>query len=85
MHKCVFFSNFQVCSVCMPVAIYSCVFVSIHYFQSDKAQGVEVEKMLRTILEFEQKDTRRDSALVALVAHCLAMLWFMGGDSLQVR
>ncbi|XP_078110062.1 zinc finger MYND domain-containing protein 12 [Sander vitreus] len=49
----------------------------------DKAQLVEVDEMLKTILEFEQNDSRKDSTQVALVAHCLAMLWFLGGDSLK--
>lgn len=48
--------------------------------QSDKAQRVEVDEMLRTILEFEQKDPAR----IAQVGHCLAMLWFLGGDFLKV-
>uniref|UniRef100_A0A3Q0SX62 Zinc finger, MYND-type containing 12 n=1 Tax=Amphilophus citrinellus TaxID=61819 RepID=A0A3Q0SX62_AMPCI len=50
----------------------------------DKAQRVEVDEMLRTILEFEQKDSRKDRAQIAQVAHCLAMLWFLGGDFLKV-
>lgn len=41
--------------------------------------------MLRTMLEFEQNDLRKDSTQIALVAHCLAMLWFLGGDSIKVR
>ncbi|GAA6233331.1 zinc finger MYND domain-containing protein 12 [Lates japonicus] len=45
----------------------------------DNAQQVEVDKMLRTMLEFEQNESRKDSAQIALVAHCLAMLWFLGG------
>ncbi|KAK5863377.1 hypothetical protein PBY51_000411 [Eleginops maclovinus] len=49
----------------------------------DKAQRVEVDDMLRTMLEFEQNDFRKDSAQIALVAHCLAMLWFLAGDSLK--
>ncbi|KAI4824024.1 hypothetical protein KUCAC02_012569 [Chaenocephalus aceratus] len=49
----------------------------------DKAQRVEVDEMLRTMLEFEQNDSRIDSAQIALVAHCLAMLWFLAGDSLK--
>ncbi|XP_031142053.2 zinc finger MYND domain-containing protein 12 isoform X2 [Sander lucioperca] len=49
----------------------------------DKAQLVEVDEMLKTMLEFEQNDSRKDSTQVALVAHCLAMLWFLGGDSLK--
>ncbi|XP_076597973.1 zinc finger MYND domain-containing protein 12 [Chaetodon auriga] len=49
----------------------------------DKAQRVEVDKMLRTMLEFEQNDSRRDPAQTALVAHCLAMLWFLGGESVK--
>ncbi|XP_068996860.1 zinc finger MYND domain-containing protein 12 [Embiotoca jacksoni] len=42
----------------------------------DKAQRVEVDVMLRTVLEIDQKD----SSQIALVAHCLAMLWFLGGE-----
>ncbi|XP_041858902.1 zinc finger MYND domain-containing protein 12 [Melanotaenia boesemani] len=49
----------------------------------DHAQQTELDKMLRAILEFEQNDCRKDSAQIALVAHCLAMLWFIGGDSLK--
>ncbi|KAJ4935042.1 hypothetical protein JOQ06_007820 [Pogonophryne albipinna] len=49
----------------------------------DEAQRVEVDEMLRTMLEFEQNDSRKDSAEIALVAHCLAMLWFLAGDSLK--
>ncbi|XP_051805225.1 zinc finger MYND domain-containing protein 12 [Acanthochromis polyacanthus] len=48
--------------------------------QSDKAQQVEVDDMLRTMLEFEQEDFRKDPAQVARVAHCLAMMWFLAGD-----
>lgn len=44
-----------------------------------------MDEMLRTMLEFEQNDSRKDSAQIALVAHCLAMLWFLAGDSLKVR
>ncbi|XP_030588620.1 zinc finger MYND domain-containing protein 12 isoform X2 [Archocentrus centrarchus] len=51
----------------------------------DKAQRVEVDEMLRTILEFEQKDSRKDRAQIAQVAHCLAMLWFLGGDFLKAQ
>lgn len=61
-----------------------CIFVSIHDFQSDTAQRVEVDKMLNTMLEFVQNDSKKDLAQIALVAHCLAMLWFLGGDSLKV-
>ncbi|XP_053173910.1 zinc finger MYND domain-containing protein 12 [Scomber japonicus] len=49
----------------------------------DKAHLVEVDGMLRTILEIEQNNSRKDSAQIALVAHCLAMLWFLGRDDLQ--
>lgn len=49
--------------------------------KSDKAQQVEVDEMLRTMLDFEQND----SAQIALVAHCLAMLWFLGEDFQKVR
>ncbi|XP_061537890.1 zinc finger MYND domain-containing protein 12 [Phycodurus eques] len=47
----------------------------------DKGQQVEVDKMLRTILEFEQDDTRKEPAQLALVAHSLAILSFLGGDA----
>ncbi|XP_070695007.1 zinc finger MYND domain-containing protein 12 [Pempheris klunzingeri] len=49
----------------------------------DRAQRVEVDEILRTMLEFEQNYPRKDPAQVALVANCLAMLWFLGGDSLK--
>ncbi|XP_026223793.1 zinc finger MYND domain-containing protein 12 isoform X2 [Anabas testudineus] len=49
----------------------------------DKAQRVEVDEMLRTMLEFEQNGSRKDSTQIALVAHCLAMLWFLAGDSVK--
>ncbi|XP_063321114.1 zinc finger MYND domain-containing protein 12 [Pelmatolapia mariae] len=51
----------------------------------DKAERVEVDEMLRTMLEFEQKDTRKDPARIAVVAHCLAMLSFLGGDFLKAQ
>ncbi|XP_047196304.1 zinc finger MYND domain-containing protein 12 [Hippoglossus stenolepis] len=49
----------------------------------DQGRQAEVDEMLRTMLEFEQDDTRKDPAQVALVAHCLAMLWFLKGDNLK--
>ncbi|XP_068589520.1 zinc finger MYND domain-containing protein 12 [Cebidichthys violaceus] len=49
----------------------------------DEGQRVEVHDMLKSMLEFEQNYSRKDSAQLALVAHCLAMLWFLGGDSLK--
>ncbi|KAL7398869.1 hypothetical protein ABVT39_016331 [Epinephelus coioides] len=49
----------------------------------DTAQRVEVDKMLNTMLELVQNDSKKDLAQIALVAHCLAMLWFLGGDSLK--
>ncbi|XP_068195440.1 zinc finger MYND domain-containing protein 12 [Antennarius striatus] len=51
----------------------------------DRAQRADVDKMLRTVLEFEQNDFRKDSTQTALVAHCLAMLWFLGEDSFKAR
>ncbi|XP_071331935.1 zinc finger MYND domain-containing protein 12 [Trachinotus anak] len=48
-----------------------------------KARRVEVDEMLRTMLEFEHNNSRKDSAQIALVAHCLAMLWFLGGEALK--
>lgn len=49
----------------------------------DKAKQVEVDKMLQTILDFEQSQSRKDSDSMALVYHCLCMLWFMGGDCVK--
>ncbi|CAJ1085486.1 zinc finger MYND domain-containing protein 12 [Xyrichtys novacula] len=47
----------------------------------DKSQHTEVDETLRTVLEFWQNEDRKNSGQIALVAHCLAMLWFLGGDS----
>ncbi|XP_024862031.1 zinc finger MYND domain-containing protein 12 isoform X2 [Kryptolebias marmoratus] len=52
-------------------------------FSVDRSQRAEVDEMLRAMLEFEQSDPRKDSAQIALLAHCLAMLWFLGGDSVK--
>lgn len=41
----------------------------------------EARLMLKDMLEFEQNYSFKDSAQIALVAHCLAMLWFLRGDS----
>ncbi|XP_056240123.1 zinc finger MYND domain-containing protein 12 [Seriola aureovittata] len=49
----------------------------------DKAWQVEVDKMFRAMVEFEQNNSRKDSAQIALVTHCLAMLWFLEGDFLK--
>ncbi|XP_074537952.1 zinc finger MYND domain-containing protein 12 isoform X2 [Halichoeres trimaculatus] len=49
----------------------------------DKSQRTEVDATLRAILEFWQANPRRNSGQIALVALCLAMLWFLGGDSLK--
>uniref|UniRef100_A0A3B5Q0W4 Zinc finger MYND-type containing 12 n=1 Tax=Xiphophorus maculatus TaxID=8083 RepID=A0A3B5Q0W4_XIPMA len=46
----------------------------------EKSQRVEMEEMLRVMLEFEQKQSRRDVNHIALIAHNLAMLWFVSGD-----
>ncbi|XP_027867530.1 zinc finger MYND domain-containing protein 12 isoform X2 [Xiphophorus couchianus] len=46
----------------------------------EKSQRVEMEEMLRVMLEFEQKQSRRDVNHIALIAHNLAMLWFINGD-----
>uniref|UniRef100_A0A3B3UKY2 Zinc finger MYND-type containing 12 n=1 Tax=Poecilia latipinna TaxID=48699 RepID=A0A3B3UKY2_9TELE len=56
-----------------------------HDSELEKAQRVEMEEMLRVILEFEQKQSRRDAALIALIAHNLAMLWFINGDLHKVK
>ncbi|XP_060930615.1 zinc finger MYND domain-containing protein 12 [Limanda limanda] len=49
----------------------------------DQGRQAEEDEMLRTMLEFEQDYSRKDLAQVALVAHCLAMLWFLNGDHLK--
>ena len=41
--------------------------------------------MLTTMLDAGEKDLGQDTAQTALVAHCLAMLWYLGGDRLKVR
>ncbi|KAM4737356.1 zinc finger MYND domain-containing protein 12 isoform 2-T2 [Anableps anableps] len=46
----------------------------------EKSQRVEMDEMLRAILEFEHKQARKDIAQIALVAHCLAMLSLIEGD-----
>ncbi|XP_075898515.1 zinc finger MYND domain-containing protein 12 isoform X2 [Nelusetta ayraudi] len=47
----------------------------------DTVQRVEVDMMLRTVLEFKQNE----SAQIVLVTHCLAMLWFLEGDHKKVK
>ncbi|KAM9830151.1 zinc finger MYND domain-containing protein 12 isoform X1 [Syngnathus typhle] len=49
----------------------------------DEGQKVEVGKMLRSILAFEQDETRKEPGIEALVAHALAMLSFLGGDAVK--
>ncbi|XP_029292131.1 LOW QUALITY PROTEIN: zinc finger MYND domain-containing protein 12 [Cottoperca gobio] len=49
----------------------------------DEAQRGEVNEMLQTMLDFGQNDSRKDIGRLHLVTHCLAMLWFLGGDSLK--
>lgn len=62
-----------------------CTFVSIYGLKSDKSQQIKVGEMLMTMLEFLQNNFRQDLALkIALVAHCLATLWFQGGDAIKV-
>ncbi|XP_054905970.1 zinc finger MYND domain-containing protein 12 isoform X2 [Poeciliopsis prolifica] len=46
----------------------------------EKSQRVEMEEMLRVMLEFEQTQSRRDVSQIALIAYNLAMLWFINGD-----
>ncbi|XP_037540196.1 zinc finger MYND domain-containing protein 12 [Nematolebias whitei] len=46
-------------------------------------QRVEVDEMLRAMLAFEQNHLMKNSAQIALLAHSLAMLWFLSGDSLK--
>lgn len=58
-----------------------CAFASVSVFHADKVQRVEAHNILEAMLEFEQNS---DPAQMALVAHCLAMLWFLEGDSLKV-
>lgn len=49
--------------------------------QTDTVQRVEVDMMLRTVLEFKQNE----SAQIVLVTHSLAMLWFLEGDQKKVK
>lgn len=49
-----------------------------------KPQRVEVDQMFRAMLAFEQNHPMKNSAQIALLAHSLAMLWFLSGDSLKV-
>lgn len=49
--------------------------------QADTVQRVEVDMMLRTVLEFKQNE----SAQIVLVTHSLAMLWFLEGDHKKVK
>lgn len=85
MHVTCFLSLFEVVKhVWDHSKLDDMLFLCVHAFQSDKAERVEVYEMLRTMLEFEQKDTRKDPARIAVVAHCLAMLSFLGGDFLKV-
>uniref|UniRef100_A0A667WYF9 Zinc finger, MYND-type containing 12 n=1 Tax=Myripristis murdjan TaxID=586833 RepID=A0A667WYF9_9TELE len=51
----------------------------------DKSQRAEVDQMLRTILEAGENNSIQNKSQIALVAHCLAMLWFLGGDPQKVR
>lgn len=64
--------------ICVILRNDICVFA---FTQTDQVQRVEVDMMLRTVLEFKQNE----SAQIALVAHCLAMLWFLEGDRPKVR
>ncbi|XP_072304732.1 zinc finger MYND domain-containing protein 12 [Eucyclogobius newberryi] len=51
----------------------------------DRATQVEGDKILQTILDFEQKQIRKEPGLIVLTLHCLAMLWFMAGDRVKVN
>lgn len=82
------FTSVKFTKISFVWALYFCqcaeaLFFSVHYFQ-DESEQIEVDETLRTILEFWQENPRRDSGQIALVALCLAMLWFLGGDSLKV-
>ncbi|KAM3849957.1 zinc finger MYND domain-containing protein 12, partial [Diretmus argenteus] len=46
-----------------------------------EAQRTEAEHMLRVMLEFAETESGPDGGQAALLAHCLAMLYFLGGDS----
>uniref|UniRef100_A0A3Q2DU23 Zinc finger, MYND-type containing 12 n=1 Tax=Cyprinodon variegatus TaxID=28743 RepID=A0A3Q2DU23_CYPVA len=50
------------------------------YSSYEKSQLVEMEEMLRTMLEFQQKEFRKNAVQAALLTHCLAMLWLLRGD-----
>lgn len=66
--------------------MYICLFVCDHLSSPlDKSQRAEVDQMLRTMLEAGENNSIQNKSQIALVAHCLAMLWFLGGDPQKVR
>uniref|UniRef100_A0A3Q2YFE8 Zinc finger, MYND-type containing 12 n=1 Tax=Hippocampus comes TaxID=109280 RepID=A0A3Q2YFE8_HIPCM len=69
---------------CQPTLMLLPESSNIVHFPDNKGQQVEVGKILRSILEFEQDETRKEPAQVALVAHSLAMLSYLGGDVTRV-
>ncbi|KAK7896678.1 hypothetical protein WMY93_022003 [Mugilogobius chulae] len=51
----------------------------------DNAKQVEADKILQSVVDFEQRQARKDHGLIALASHCLCMLWFMRGDRVKAR
>lgn len=60
------------------------IFACFHDSQLDESPQVEVDRTLRAVLESEKQRFGKDPAQIALLAHCLTILWFLKGDSLQV-
>uniref|UniRef100_A0A8C6SL56 MYND-type domain-containing protein n=1 Tax=Neogobius melanostomus TaxID=47308 RepID=A0A8C6SL56_9GOBI len=50
----------------------------------ENPEQVEVDNMLQTILDFEQCQSIKEHPLIALLLHCLSMMWFMAGDCVKV-
>ncbi|XP_041702069.1 zinc finger MYND domain-containing protein 12 isoform X2 [Coregonus clupeaformis] len=46
----------------------------------DEAQQAEADQMLRAMLKVQESSPKQAAAQNALVAHSLAMLWFLGGS-----
>lgn len=52
---------------------------------ADEAQQAEADQMLRAMLKVQESNPKQAAAQNTLVAHSLAMLWFLGGSPDKVR
>lgn len=55
------------------------------YMCVDETQHVEIDQMLRSILEFEEQFQSPRSDLSVLLVHSLAMLWLLCNDYTKVN